>query len=29
MQWPQMMRRATAARYLDMSESSFAREVQG
>lgn len=28
MQWPQMMKRGTAARYLDMSEASFAREVQ-
>ena len=28
MNWPQMMRKTTAAKYLDMSEASFAREVQ-
>lgn len=25
--WPSMMRRATAAEYLDMSEAAFEREV--
>jgi len=27
MNWPQTMRKATAARYLDMSEAAFVREV--
>jgi predicted DNA-binding transcriptional regulator AlpA len=25
--WPQMMRRTTAAAYLDMSEAAFVREI--